>query len=190
MAVDPRTDALSLWSALKAEYERYVETVRVLPIDLLKVQEDMRRFLCLRCAGFLEQLCFVVLRGHIEQKSYGSVQSYARARFSKTPNLTVDAFSRLIGQFGDGHTHSFEKFLTPLLKDSLHELMSIRNDVAHGKSYNGQRLNPERYLSLCEEIYDWMVAEFLAGTTVVLDESGRSAVGYEQSSSVGLASSS
>ncbi|MFJ9392877.1 hypothetical protein ACIRON_28930 [Nocardioides sp. NPDC101246] len=181
-----RAEALSCWQRLQGEYGRYLETIRILQaqkgVGFLKVQEDLRRYLCLRCAGFLEQVVFLVLDGYLTQKTSGPTRDFARSYFNQAPNLNVDAFTRLIARFGSNHVAELEVFLTTPRRDTLGDLLGIRNDVAHGRVFNGQRLAPERYLILCEEIYDWLIDTFLGESVEVLDGSGRSVVAYERTS--------
>lgn len=175
-----RSEALSYWQGLRAEYERYREVAKILPSNQLRVQEDMRRYLCIRFAGFLEQATYVILTGYLESKSGGPLLHFAKSWFERAPNLTVDAFTRLIGRFGDEHGVAFDHFLTKKRRDSLGDLLAIRNDVAHGKTFTGQRLQPDRYYELCEETYNWLVARFFADSVEVIDETGREVVSYER----------
>ena len=184
MTTQPRSDALSYWQRLQEEYERYVETIRVLQrqkdVSFLKVQDDMRRYLCLRCAGFLEQVVFVILDGYLDQKVQGPSREFIRGYFSHAPNLNVDAFTRLIGKFGDKHAEEFEKFLTKPRRGTLGDLLGIRNDVAHGRVGQGAKLAPEQYINLCEEVYDWLIETFLGESVEVRDDTGYGVVAYER----------
>lgn len=181
MAGSARTEAFSFWQRLSDEYERYQEAVRVLPMAQAKVQEDLRRYLCLRCAGFLEQVTFVVLHGYLDQKAGGPSRTFAKSWFERAPNLSVDAFTKLVARFGPEYASSFDAFLTPVRRDSLGDLLAIRNDVAHGKHFAGQKLQPDRYVALCEDTYEWLVETFLGSSVEVLDPTGKSVVAYERS---------
>lgn len=183
MIGQPRAAALSYWQRLQDEHARYIATVRLLQrqkeVDFLKVQDDMRRYLCLRCAGFLEQVVFVILDGYLDQKVQGPTREFIRGYFSHAPNLNVDAFTRLIGKFGDKHAAEFENFLTKPRRGTLGDLLGIRNDVAHGRVGQGARLAPEQYINLCEEIYDWLIDTFLGESVEVMNAGGTAVEGYE-----------
>ncbi len=146
----------------------------------LKVQDDLRRYLCLRCAGFLEQVTFVIIHGYLEQKAGGPVLEFSKSWFKRAPNLTADAFDKLVARFGGAHGLAFTDFLTPWRKEALSDLLDIRNDVAHGKPFEGAKLAPERYLQLCEDAYHWLVETFLGDSVEVLDAEGRQVVSYER----------
>lgn len=178
--MNPRGEALSYWQRLDDEYKRYQAAVTVLPMDQLKVQDDLRRYLCLRCAGFLEQVVLIVLNGYLDQKSGGPARNFAKSHFKRAPNLTVNAFTKLIARFGKDHAKQFEDFLTVPRHDALADLLDIRNDVAHGKVFAGQRLQPDRYVTLCEEVYEWLVETFLGESVEVMDDSGKKVVAYEK----------
>lgn len=168
-----RAGAHALWSGLSAEYERYKESVRYIPTSQLRLQEDLRRYLCLRCAGFLEQVTFVILADFLEQKSSPPALTFAQSYFERAPNLRVKPFIALIKRFGESYEQSFEEFLTAARREALSDLLEVRNDVAHGKHQAGQKLAPDRYMKLVEEIYDWLVATFLGASMEILDGDGR-----------------
>lgn len=181
MATGARSEAHSYWAGLKAEYERYQMAVQVLPAGSERIQDDLRRYLCLRCAGFLEQVTYTVIDGYLGQKAGGPVLEFSRSWFKRAPNLNADAFTKLIARFGDTHSASFEALLTPPRRDALGTLLGVRNDVAHGKQSNGRKLAPERYLQLCEDVYDWLVETFLGDSIEVIDVSGKRTLAYESS---------
>src|SRR4051812_19092410 len=106
-----RAAALGLWQGLQEEFARYSRAVAFIPTTELRLQEDLRRYLALRCAGFLEQLTFVVLRDYLERKSGSPVRDFAKSWFGRTPSLTPEAFGRLLGRFGDDHQQGIDKFL-------------------------------------------------------------------------------
>ncbi len=175
-----RQTAYELWSGLQAEYERYRESISYIPTSKLRLQEDLRRYLCLRCAGFLEQVTFVILTGYLEQKSNGPHLAFAKSFFKRAPNLKVNVFIELVGRFGDAHRADFEAFLTKRRREALSNLLDVRNDIAHGQYSAGQKLEPTQYLTLCEEVYDWLVDRFIGDSVAVLDDSGLQVTAYER----------
>lgn len=147
-----RAAALGHWQALEAEFERYTRAVGYIPIAETRLQEDLRRYLCLRCAGFLEQLTYVVLADYLRMKSSDPVLTFANSHFRSAPNLNPDSFTRLLKRFGDDHESALTAFLsTGGRREALGDLLSIRNDIAHGRDQRGQRSDPTRYRVLCEE---------------------------------------
>lgn len=156
-----QVEALSLRDGLKAEYDRHVKLVRLLPIAEIQLQVDSRRYLCLRCAGFLEQLVHIVIPAYLDGKASGPALNFARSHFNRAPNLTVDALRSLFGRFGIEDSRKLDEFLDTARHDALSDLMSIRNLVAHGDSIGGAKLDPVRYIDFCMDFYDWCVAEYL-----------------------------
>lgn len=163
-------EAYTLWTRLEAEFQRYHAAISYIPIDHARIQEDLRRYLCLRCAGFLEQLAFECVTRYLESKASGPALEFAHSFFSRAPNLTAETLTKLIGRFGADHAVRFEQFLTKPLRDSLNDLSSIRNTIAHGQLAGGQKLDPARYLVLCKAIYVWLTSELLtpAGTVMTV----------------------
>lgn len=151
--------AHSLWDGLKSEHERYREAVSYIPTQKLRLQEDLRRYLCLRCAGFLEQVTYVVLNDYLNRKAAGPTLNFASSHLD-VPNLRFGPFRKLVGRFGEPALASFDRLVVGARKDALSDLFEVRNDIAHGKYHGGRKLDPERYLQLCEEIYRWLLNEF------------------------------
>jgi hypothetical protein len=163
-----RKEVHSLWTGLEAEYDRYKRAVAYIPTGELKLQEDLRRYLCLRCAGFLEQLTFMAITDYLGRKSSGPALEFARSFFRTAPNLSVGPFIKLVGRFGDDYADRLNTFLTQTRRDTLSDLLSVRNDIAHGRYQAGRKLAPERYLTLCKEIYDWYLGEFMEVAVVTI----------------------
>lgn len=174
-----RAAAHELFANLESEYERYRESVSYIPTDKTRLQEDLRRYLCLRCAGFLEQVTYAILTGYLDRKSSGPQLAFSKSFFRRAPNLRADAFIDLIGRFGPSYRSAFEQFLTRVRRDALSDLLEVRNDIAHGLLHSGRKLEPTRYVELCREIYDWLVETFIGDTVEVMDDSGMVIVGYE-----------
>ena len=156
-----RVEALSLRDRLNAEYERYRDLVTFLPTGKLKLQEDSRRYLCLRCAGFLEQLVFLTVRQYLRKKSSGPGLEFAHSFFYQAPNLTPSALKKLFARFGELDSSRLATFIDKPREDVLADLMSVRNPVAHGTEINGAKIDPTRYVEFCNDFYDWCVTTYL-----------------------------
>ncbi|WP_346656250.1 HEPN domain-containing protein [Arthrobacter sp. NicSoilB11] len=158
--------AYSLWTRLESEFERYHKAISFIPVDQMRLQEDLRRYLCLRCAGFLEQLVYVCVHLYLDSTGGGPSRAFAKSFFSHAPNLNAESFAKLLGRFGEDHAARFDEFLTRPRRDSLNDLYSVRNPIAHGDVTGGQKLDPERYRRLCGEIYQWLTSDLLTPSAV------------------------
>jgi hypothetical protein len=165
--IQGRKEVHALWTGLQSEYGRYKKAVGYIPTTELRLQEDLRKYLCLRCAGFLEQLTYMAVTDFLSNKSSGPGLKFAVSFFPYAPNLRVGPFVKLIARFGPDYAERFEAFLTTARHDALSDLLSVRNDIAHGRYQAGRKLDPERYIQLCGEIYDWFLSEFLEQAVVI-----------------------
>jgi len=156
-----RKDAYELWAALQAEFDRYHRAVAYIPIGEARLQDDLRRYLCLRCAGFLEKLVHQATVHYLESVAGGPALSFARSFYGHAPNLNPRSFRKLLERFGEPLPSKFDEFLTPALRDSLEDLASIRNPIAHGSVTGGRKLDPFRYQKLCREVYEWLNRELV-----------------------------
>lgn len=162
-------DAYALWTRLESEFDRYHAAIAYIPIDQTRLQDDLRRYLCLRCAGFLEKLVHLCVHLYLDETSGGPALEFAKSFFSNAPNLNADSFRRVLARFGDEHAAGFDAFLTNQRRDSLNDLSSLRNPIAHGDVTGGRKLDPEPYRRLCKEVYQWLTSELLSPTGVIAD---------------------
>lgn len=162
-------EAFGLWRRLEAEFGRYHAAITYIPDDQLRLQDDLRRYLCLRCAGFLEQIVYDCVIRYLESKAGGPALEFAKSLFRHAPNLNAESMSKLLGRFGPDYAARFATFLTPVRKDSLRDLHEIRNPIAHGEVAGGQKLDPERYRVLCKDVYEWLTSDLLVPPAVIID---------------------
>jgi len=157
-----RSDAISLLDRLRAEHERYKDLVTFLPIDKSRLQEDSRRYLCLRCAGFLEQMVYLTVRHYLSKKTSGPALEFSTSYFKQAPNLTPSALRSVFARFGADDLAAVNEFIDDSRHDVLSDLLSIRNLVAHGEGIGGAKLDPTRYIELCEEFHSWCVGRYMS----------------------------
>lgn len=178
MTPSGRAAALSHWQQLVSEFDRYHRAVSYIPTKELRLQEDLRRYLCLRCAGFLEQVTYDVLDDYLRRKSGSPVREFATSYFSRAPNLTPDGFMRLIARFGEKHEKSLADFLDEAdRRFALGDLLGVRNEIAHGRYQPGRRDDPSRYRNLCEDIYRFLVDRYLGNAVDVMSADGNAVIG-------------
>ncbi|MFH8575421.1 HEPN domain-containing protein [Streptomyces zaomyceticus] len=151
---------LSIKSDLDATYDRYDRSLSAVEIE---IQEDLHKYMCIRLAGYLEQLMFEAVTGYIASASGGPAGSFAMSWFKKSPNLTPDALVSLVGRFGESWKADIETFLDDgERRNNLGLLLAVRNKVAHGRSYSGGKMNVANYKQLVDSLHAWVVGRMLA----------------------------
>lgn len=151
-----------LLSRLQTEHQRYRAAVHYIPVGEARLQEDLRKYLCLRCAGFLERVTYVAVTRYLEDNSSGPIQEFAKSHFVRSPNLNPDSLIKLLGRFGGDMQARIELFLTEPRRAALNDLAALRNPIAHGQDAGGAKLDPDRYIRLCEDVYQWYLSKFLS----------------------------
>ncbi|MBB1049707.1 hypothetical protein G6021_00940 [Dietzia sp. CW19] len=172
---DIRRILYSLKGSLESEISRYDTLTHLEGIDLLqnaKLQEDLRRYYAIRCAGFLEKLFYEAITWYIETNANREVSQFSRSFFKKSPNLTPDAMETLVSRFGEVYLESLNEVLDEELKGRLGVLLNLRNEIAHGDFPTGAKHAPEQYLELCNIIYDWILEQFIKNTVVEYGKDG------------------
>lgn len=155
-----RKQVQSIKSELDATYARYERSLSGAEIE---IQEDLHKYMCIRLAGYLEQLMFEAVTGFIASASGGPAGNFAMSWFKKSPNLTPDALLSLIGRFGDTWKKELEEFLdADERRNNLGLLLAVRNKVAHGRSYSGGKMNVATYKKLVDSLHSWVVSRMLS----------------------------
>ncbi|WP_157596891.1 HEPN domain-containing protein [Streptacidiphilus rugosus] len=130
-------------------------------IDDPEIASDLGRYLCVRVSGFLEQATQVILREYCTRNAWGEVQSFAHSWLDRMPNLSSDAFVKLVKRFNATWANELDGLLAQEeRRASLNALIGIRNDVAHGKQQGMSRQQAWEYYELAEEIIEWLMERF------------------------------
>lgn len=155
-----RVEILKLKTDLDSSYKRYREGLLSVDIPL---QEDMHKYMCIRLSGYLEQLIFQAVCGYISSTTAGAARSFALSSFNKAPNLTPEALEKIMGRFGDAWKADIASFLdTDERRNSLGNLLAVRNKTAHGENYRGGQLNVATYKRLVNDLHSWVLLRMLA----------------------------
>ncbi|GAA3624359.1 hypothetical protein GCM10022223_46770 [Kineosporia mesophila] len=156
---DARERVDLLYENLTDSFADFQQNLSITPPS---IQADMHLYLCIRMAGFLEQLVFLTISGYMRELLGGHARNFYGSWFWKAPNLTPEQFKGLIKRFDDPWKTEFQNFLSDGLRTStLKNLLEIRNKVAHGQSYTGGRGQLTSYMELVSDIKDWMYARFV-----------------------------
>lgn len=152
---DARREAARLKQELDDMYSRYLIAVSLMPIDF---QGDVHKYVCIRLAGYLEQLFYVLLTGSIKTSVTSHVSNFALSNFKYAPNMKPQNLERLIRNFSE----DWGDTLTVLLDDAsrreqLGSLLEVRNKTAHGQSYSGSAPQTRSYKQLVDELHNWAI---------------------------------
>jgi hypothetical protein len=151
---DARKQVTSLKQQLDALYLNYTGVLKDVPINF---QGEIHKYMCVRLAGYLEQLLFVAVTGYVKTTASDQSASFALSNWKHAPNLNPDAFDRLINRFGEPWNDDFKVFLDDANRRStLGTLLRIRNDTAHGGNYSGSLPSVTTYKALVDDIHAWV----------------------------------
>lgn len=114
----------------------------------------LTRFLLVRSVGYLEQVVHECFRGHITQKSGGTVRSLSLSWFQRSKNPSVDNLCDLLGRLDLNLRVEFEEFLDEedsRVRRELSLLLDRRHKIAHGLN---EGMTPRRALDLVKLVHD------------------------------------
>jgi hypothetical protein len=156
---DARREATRLKQELDDTYKRYKTALSGVPIDF---QGDVHKYMCIRLSGYLEQLFFVCVTGYIKSSPSPRVATFALQHFRYAPNMSPGNLERLIEKFGDEWSADLKLLLDDAgRRESLGNLLSVRNTTAHGGNYKGSAPQVETYKQLVEDLHNWALRSIL-----------------------------
>ena len=149
-----RREAARIKQQLDALYEDYTAALLDVPINF---QGELHKYMCVRLAGYLEQLIFVAVAGYLRSTAGPQAASFALSNWKHAPNLGPNAFETLFDRFGAPWNDDLTQFLEEAdRRGALGRLIKIRNDTAHGSSYSGSLPSVTSYKLLVDEIHGWV----------------------------------
>ena len=149
-----RREAARLKQQLDALYNDYSAALLDVPINF---QGELHKYMCVRLAGYLEQLIFVAVVGYLKSAAGPLAASFALSNWKHAPNLSPNALESLFDRFGGPWNNDLMQFLEEAdRKGALGRLIKIRNDTAHGDSYSGSLPSVASYKLLVDEIHNWV----------------------------------
>jgi len=164
--IDSLSDALRVAHTLKQDldstYTRYRAALTDVPLDF---QGDAHKYMCVRLAGFLEQLLHGSFTGYFKSSVDGMSSQFAMSHFKYAPNLRPESVTTLFARFGDPWASKMEEFLDQNdRRTQLGNLLKVRNMTAHGQSYQGALSNVHTYKELVDDFFNWTVKHVLSYT--------------------------
>lgn len=101
-------------------------------------QAHWAKYSCVLVSGFVEQAVKEILVSHAHLKSAPHVGRYIENTWPSSKNMNVGNISNILANFDDRWKTSFDTWLTDAdeRKATINNLISWRNNIAHGKEGN------------------------------------------------------
>lgn len=161
------TSAAQELAKLKAQIEALYVRADPRSVDDPELASDLARYLCLRVAGYLEQAMSVCIRDRCLKGSWGIAQSFAMSWTDRMPNMSADAYVKVVGRFGPALASGANDVLAEdERRATLNSLIGIRNDIAHGKNQGISREQAWEYFKVVEVLADWFAGQISSEVSV------------------------
>ena len=88
-------------------------------------------------SGFIEQAVKEIILEHASATSSGRIRKYVEGTWPNSKNMRCDAIREILGHLDQAWSASFDAWLQEdERKKEINEIISWRNDIAHGKESN------------------------------------------------------
>lgn len=141
---------------MRARLDAAFLRVSNLPSDDQETRADFARYLCVLVAGFVETAVASLATAYCRQRSQPPVGNYAAAQLARLQNLNSDRLGQVISAFEPAWGKDLTLFMEGSRKDALDSVLSLRNQIAHGRSVGLTYVRIQEYYSRIKEIIGYL----------------------------------
>lgn len=147
-------------AAMKARLDATFLRISRLPQDDLEVCSDFARYLCVLVSGFVENAITVLATAYCRNRSQPPVGNYAGSQLGRLQNLNSERLMQVVGAFEGTWREELSGFLDGPRRDALDSVLSLRNQIAHGRSVGLTYVRIHEYYSCIKEIVSFLEKRF------------------------------
>lgn len=147
-------------AAMKARLDATFLRVSRLPQDDLEVRSDFARYLRVLVSGFIENAITVLATAYCRNRSQLPVGNYAGSQLGRLQNVNSERLTQVVGAFEGSWREELIGFLDGPRKDALDSVLSLRNQIAHGRSVGLTYARIHEYYSRIKEIVSFLEKRF------------------------------
>lgn len=103
----------------------------------LEVQAHWAKYTCVLISGYIEQAVKEIILEHASSASSPRIRKYVEGTWPNSKNMRCDAIREILNHLDQAWSSSFDSWVhADERKKELNEIISWRNDIAHGKESN------------------------------------------------------
>lgn len=147
----------SLENRIKTLFEK---TAKISDYDL---QVELAKYLCILTSGYLEARAKEMVHKYLQNKANPEISNYVLSTIVKDfRNPGKDRILKLVGSFSGEKRKAIEERIDPELFDSATSVVSIRNNIAHGRDSGITYLTIKDYFNRASKLMNQIEDEFLS----------------------------
>lgn len=147
-------------TALERRLDELVEVVMDDHERSIDEQGYLARFLVIRASGYLEQVAYETLRGHLSVRSNGMVRSFSLSWIERSRNPSAYNLLEIVGRLDATLRNDLDALLDAddaRMKRELGYLLHCRNLIAHGMNESVGTRRALDLVDLTKELADWFI---------------------------------
>jgi len=111
------------------------DKTRSLPSDDVELHSHWARYLCVVCAGFIENSLKEILKAYVVNCANPAVANYASRNLNRIQNPKTKRFIEVAGQFKPDWGNALGKYAEDENRNNgIDSIMANRHNIAHGKN--------------------------------------------------------
>ena len=142
-----------------ARIERLIISTALACDKSMELQSEWARYICVLCAGFVENACKEIYKSYCNTQCSPSVFKYISKDLDSIMNPKASRLVEIARAFDETWANDLEAFLAINGRgDAIDSIMANRHLVAHGKSSGISLARIDQYLELTIEVIEYMEA--------------------------------
>lgn len=120
-----------------------------------QLRSDFARYLCVSVSGFVESSVNDIAIQYCTRHSNDQIQDYINRKL-RIGNPTANRLLNFVEDFDQNWRAQLDAYITGERKNALDSVVSIRNDIAHGKSTGITYVGIKNYYRSAREVVEFI----------------------------------
>jgi hypothetical protein len=141
--------------------ENLIKATSLTTGDNLELQGHWGKYLCVLCAGFLENAISEIYIDFVESVSTPPIASFSRKTLEKISNPKSNKFIEIASSFKKNWGEELDAYFSdnPSKKNAIDSIMNNRHQIAHGKTSSISVARVQEYLRESVDVLNFIESQ-------------------------------
>lgn len=119
-----------------------------------ELRADYAKYLCVLVSGFVEKALSEIVLEHARRVGAPTLLRFVEQNTSKFTNANSQKVAQLLGSFDQDWKTAIDKIIVDKYKDALDSIISLRHQIAHGRSVEVTYVRIKDYFKSVAEVIE------------------------------------